>query len=188
MKNRTIKHIPNFITALNIMLGLWVLFINISQANENYRFTSCVLILIAVFLDSIDGKLARALKVESDMGKQLDSFADFVSFGIAPMAILLTHENFRKIGIVIYISVAFYAICGAYRLARYNIGEYHNYFEGLPITASGFVMILLNIILHLTNLAKNDITVIITNVLIIILSIMMISRVRIYRFGFRKAN
>lgn len=188
MKNRIIKHIPNFITALNMMLGLTVLFINISQVGESHRFVSCVLILIAVFLDSIDGKLARMLKAESDMGKQLDSFADFVSFGIAPMAILLTHENFRKIGTVIYISVAFYAICGAYRLARYNIGEYHDYFEGLPITASGFVMILLNIILHFTNLARNDIAVIITNILIVILGIMMVSRFRVYRLGMRKAD
>lgn len=183
MKNSILKHIPNLITISNMMLGLSVLFINISQVGENYRFTACVLILVAVFLDSIDGKLARALKAESAMGKELDSFADFVSFGIAPMAILLTHEHFRRIGIIIYISVAFYAICGAYRLARYNIGEYHYYFEGLPITASGFIMILLNIILHFTNLAQSNFAVVAINIFIIILGILMVSRVKVYRLG-----
>ncbi len=184
--NRIAKHIPNCITGLNMMLGLSVLFVNISQIGKNYRFTSCIMILIAVLLDSIDGKVARRLNAVSSLGKQLDSFADFVSFGIAPVAILLTHEHFRKMGLVVYVSVALYAIAGAFRLARYNIGDYKDFFEGLPITAAGCILICLDIILHFTRLAENDVVVFIMTVVVLILAVMMISKIKVYRFGERK--
>lgn len=182
MKNSNFcKHLPNFLTLLNMLFGILVLFINTSPNGENYRFASCVLIMAAVFVDFFDGKAARAFDAVSALGKQLDSFADFVSFGLAPMAIFLTHGNFREIGFRIYLCMALYSIAGAFRLARYNIGDYKDYFFGLPITAAGGFLIIINIILHFSGIAVYRYVPEITMVVILILSVLMVSKIKIYR-------
>ena len=80
-----IKNIPNLITLCNLTLGLLAIFHGL--INSNLVLCS-FLIISGVFLDFLDGKIARYLKVESDFGKQLDSFADMVTFGIAPSVII----------------------------------------------------------------------------------------------------
>src|SRR5690606_3490034 len=76
------KQIPNVLTLVNMLSGLTVLYLNISMAGQDYSVLSCFLILIAAGLDAFDGTIARLLDTESDFGKQLDSFADLISFGI----------------------------------------------------------------------------------------------------------
>ena len=79
-----------------MMTGFLVLYLNISKNTRHLRMTSWTLVLLAVVFDSFDGWMARRLGAESELGKQLDSFADFISFGIAPAAILITMETFGK--------------------------------------------------------------------------------------------
>ena len=86
--NRLIRLIPNILTTANMLLGILVLFIVICQKGEANRLASCIMILIAVGLDCLDGMMAKSFNAESPLGKQLDSFADFVSFGLAPLAVL----------------------------------------------------------------------------------------------------
>ena len=76
------KNISNSMTLLNMLSGLSVLYLSISMGGQNYARLSCILILIAVVADIFDGALARYLGTESDLGKQLDSFADLISFGL----------------------------------------------------------------------------------------------------------
>ncbi len=168
-------------TFLNMMFGITVLFIHICYIGENYRLTACMLILASVFLDVIDGKLARYLNAESDMGKQLDSFADFVSFGLAPMAILLTHEAIRQGGWLVYLCLLLYAAAGAFRLSRYNIGDFKNHFMGLPITAAGFILVLLNLLLHFTSILNHRFSVILAMAFVCLLSALMVSTVKVRR-------
>lgn len=169
-----------------MLLGIIVLFIHICEDREEHRFIACTLISIAVLLDTIDGKIARILHAESQLGKQLDSFADFISFGLAPVAILLTHSSIRNMGWFMYACVAFYSVAGAFRLARYNIGNYEDFFLGLPITAAGGILIIVNFILHFSPILEQKGASIFIAMLVCILALLMISKVKVYRLGREK--
>ena len=83
------KHIPNFITSLNLAAG----FIAIIFAANGDLVTASWLILAAMIFDFLDGLSARLLKAYSDIGKELDSLADVVSFGVAPALIIYQMLN-----------------------------------------------------------------------------------------------
>ena len=90
------KHIPNFITSLNLVSG----FIAIIFAANGDIITASWLILAAMIFDFLDGFSARLLKAYSDIGKELDSLADVVSFGVAPGLIiynLLSQFRFTRL-------------------------------------------------------------------------------------------
>src|SRR5665647_2535048 len=78
------KHIPNFITSLNLASG----FIAIIFAANGDLITASWFILAAMIFDFLDGLSARLLKAYSEIGKELDSLADVVSFGVAPALII----------------------------------------------------------------------------------------------------
>lgn len=104
-----------------------------------------ILIFVASVFDMLDGAVARALGVESELGMQLDSLADAVSYGIAP-GVLAYHsylykypEHFGIIGPGIIIAAVF-PICAIYRLARFNCEESGQGFTGLPSPAAGILI------------------------------------------------
>ena len=131
-----IKNIPNVITLSNLTLGLLAIFHGL--INSNLVLCS-FLIVSGVFLDFLDGKIARYLKVDSDFGKQLDSFADMVTFGIAPSVIIyklleLSGSNYTYLAF-------FIPIFSAIRLAKYNIdNKQGNYFIGLTTTVNALLL------------------------------------------------
>ena len=137
------KNIPNILTLTNLSIGLcsiiWVV-----QNKENLVFCSW-LILIAMLFDFMDGKLARFLNASSDFGKQLDSLADMISFGVAPAIIvfqLINTYNPHNTKLA-YIALMI-PIFSALRLANYNIDERQgNHFFGIttPINALFFCSI-----------------------------------------------
>lgn len=186
--NRVARQLPNMITLLNMLLGITVLFIHICHQGESYRLTACALILIAALLDTADGKLARWLNAESALGKQLDSFADFVSFGIAPAAILLTYPAIRNQGWGMYACLILYAMAGAFRLARFNIGDYKDYFVGLPITAAGFLLMLLNLLLHYSMALQYAIAAPLVAALVCLLTALMVCNLKIKRIHLPKPH
>ena len=131
-----IKNIPNVITLSNLTLGLLAIFHGL--INSNLVLCS-FLIVSGVFLDFLDGKIARYLKVESDFGKQLDSFADMVTFGIAPSVIIY---KLLEVSGSQYTYLAFFVpIFSAIRLAKYNIdNKQGNYFIGLTTTVNALLL------------------------------------------------
>lgn len=156
---KIIKHIPNFITSLNLVSGFWA----VVFAIDGHLVWAGSFICIAAVFDFLDGFAARLLKASSSIGKQLDSLADLVSFGIAPGAILFTLLELSLFGTnrpVYEIPAAWYEwlvllpacampVFGAIRLARFNVGADDNtVFRGLPIPANGLVWASLGIILH----------------------------------------
>lgn len=179
-----IKNIPNLLTLGNMMLGFTVLYLSISKGGQDYRVLSCILILLAAVIDAFDGTIARFLEAESEFGKQLDSFADFISFGIAPVAVLLTVGSIGTAPIILVLLVL-YPLAGAFRLARFNLGNNNDYFVGLPITAAG--SILACFVLHLSqfNLSAEWI-VGTTLILTTTLSFMMVSNFKISRIKISK--
>jgi CDP-diacylglycerol--serine O-phosphatidyltransferase len=143
-----IKQIPNFITSLNLVSGsLAIIF-----AIDGHLVWAAIFICIAAVFDFLDGLAARVLKAYSEVGKQLDSLADVVSFGVAPGAILFTllelslfgrnqpvHEISGKwLDWLILFTAFLLPVFGAIRLARFNTNtDDENFFRGLPIPANG---------------------------------------------------
>lgn len=122
----------NILTLTNLFLGGFAIIVCI---NGNFNL-SLLLIFIAALADRFDGLVARKLNVESEIGKQLDSMSDIISFGVAP-ALLLYQGILFEFGAPGSFFSIFYIGCGAFRLARFNISENARYFTGLPITAAG---------------------------------------------------
>ncbi|SOC20696.1 CDP-diacylglycerol--serine O-phosphatidyltransferase [Ureibacillus xyleni] len=136
MVDSTIKkvksHAANLITICNMSFGGASI---MATLNEAYSY-SVLFIFIAAFLDRYDGKVARKFNQESELGKQLDSMGDIISFGVAPA--LLMYENIMTdFGMAGMILTILYIATGAFRLARFNITDTKGYFIGLPITAAG---------------------------------------------------
>lgn len=108
------RHIPNTITSLNLLSGC---FATVYALNGNFKCAFLFIIAGAVF-DFCDGLAARALKAYSPMGKELDSLADMVTFGVAPAMILYRFQ--AESGFLIYLPL-FIAVFSGLRLAKFNI-------------------------------------------------------------------
>ncbi|HUV12222.1 MAG TPA: CDP-diacylglycerol--serine O-phosphatidyltransferase [Acidobacteriota bacterium] len=128
---RSIYLLPSMFTVGNIFAGFFAV---ISTLHGDYG-PAAVAIGIAVVLDGLDGKIARLAGATSDFGVQLDSLADVISFGIAP-AVLVYSWGLEDLGNFARIAAFVFLICGAMRLARFNIqvGDLRH-FAGLPIPA-----------------------------------------------------
>jgi CDP-diacylglycerol---serine O-phosphatidyltransferase len=156
------KQIPNLFTLLNLVFGCLAIIcimqtgleITSSSAGEpiveipeQMQWASLFLALAAI-IDFCDGFMARLLKVPSEMGKQLDSLADVVSFGVAPglivyqfLRLCLAQEPDGLDAPVAWLLPAVLVPCaGAYRLARFNIDTQQSHgFKGVPIPAAGLL-------------------------------------------------
>ncbi|MBS4194762.1 CDP-diacylglycerol--serine O-phosphatidyltransferase [Lederbergia citri] len=127
----------NVLTLANLGLGGCAILVGIN----GQLHLSLLLIFIAALADRFDGIVARKLQIESDLGKQLDSMSDIISFGVAP-ALLLYQGILNLFGFPGIFLTVFFISCGAFRLARFNITENNGYFMGLPITSAGCLLTL----------------------------------------------
>ncbi len=129
------RWILNILTVINLFAGLVAIMLSLV---DQWALAVAAVFGAALF-DSIDGRVARRLNVTSEFGKQLDSLAELVSFGVAP-ALIAYQLNFAAIGWSGYILATFFPICGALRLARFNVSAVRGHFVGLPITVAGPVL------------------------------------------------
>ncbi|AWE08126.1 CDP-diacylglycerol--serine O-phosphatidyltransferase [Lysinibacillus sp. 2017] len=125
----------NIITISNMSFGGAAI---MATLNESYSY-GVLLIFIAAFLDRYDGKVARKFNQESELGKQLDSMADIISFGVAP-ALLMYEVALIDGGVTAMMMPVLFIAAGALRLARFNVMDSNGYFVGLPITAAGTLL------------------------------------------------
>jgi CDP-diacylglycerol--serine O-phosphatidyltransferase len=155
------KHIPNFITLLNLFSGFTAI---VFAANHNMG-GSLIMMCCALLFDFCDGLVARLLHVKSELGKQLDSLSDLVSFGVAPaftlyqidaahfaksladdqaLGIPEIYEPLQIHGIVVipFIICAIYVCAGALRLGKFNLDDRQTEnFRGLPIPLAAITII-----------------------------------------------
>ena len=157
---------------------------------------AAICIFIAALIDFLDGFVARLLKANSEMGKQLDSLCDMVSFGVAPAMILyqLLKFSFARevngldVSILCLVPAFVLAGAGAYRLARFNLATDQQYsFKGVPIPAVGLLIASFPLILHF-NLV-NSVNALIINKWflygsILVLSYLMVSNLRMMSLKF----
>jgi len=164
------NQIPNLFTLGNLFCG----FLSIGYAANHQYTNAAVLILIGMMLDSMDGRIARMLHAETALGKELDSLADIVTFGVAP-SFLVYYTIFFNNGLLGLAISGLFPLFGAYRLARFNTAtedESSTHFTGVPITAAGGILALLT-------LFNNQIPSIVTTVIFTALSFLMVSRIKI---------
>jgi CDP-diacylglycerol--serine O-phosphatidyltransferase len=162
--------IPNILTFGNLVFGLLSI---IMTFEANYKL-SIIFILLAGIMDRYDGHVARFLQVSSELGKELDSLADLVSFGVAPSLLIFNLYNFISLGYLGYLCFLIFPIAGAYRLARYNSCKFDNVYTGIPITLTGMLVALYALFTLNTNHSLP-----LTIILIFILSYLMVSKFQI---------
>lgn len=160
---KLLSQIPNIFTLLNLFFGCLAIIytvqtgltLTVDNSGESLVvipekiYLASVFIGIAAVIDFLDGFVARLLNASSEMGKQLDSLADVVSFGVAPGMIIY---QFLRLSYAqqpdgldintLWLMPAFLIPCaGAYRLARFNIDTEQSYgFKGVPIPAAGLLI------------------------------------------------
>lgn len=157
--------IPNLFTLLNLLFGcIAIVFIlqtgqgivTLNGSTQTYDPVfpekmgwGALFIFFAAVVDFLDGFLARLFKASSDMGKQLDSLSDVVSFGVAPGMILYQllrlgyaqQENGLDVSMMALLPAFIFTAAGAWRLARFNIATDQSYhFKGVPIPAAGLLI------------------------------------------------
>jgi CDP-diacylglycerol--serine O-phosphatidyltransferase len=157
---KVIAQIPNLITSLNLVSGVAATMFAI----DGHLVWAAIFICFAAMLDFMDGFAARLLKAYSEIGKELDSLADVVSFGVAPGAILFTLLEFALFGknqpiqdiggnwqVWAILSTSFLLpVFGAIRLARFNTNASNeNFFRGLPIPANGLFWAAMGLMLQM---------------------------------------
>jgi CDP-diacylglycerol---serine O-phosphatidyltransferase len=154
------KYIPNSVTSLNLTSG----FIAIILALNGNTETASWFIVAAMVFDFLDGFLARLLKAYSLIGKELDSLADVVSFGVAPAILIfrilvnqpgingLTENGIDDIKtILLLIAPSIMVICAALRLAIFNIDTTQSTtFRGMPTPANAIAVVSLVLAGHLS--------------------------------------
>jgi CDP-diacylglycerol--serine O-phosphatidyltransferase len=204
------KNIPNLFTLLNLVFGcIAIIFILqtgeslVTQSDEGTWvpqlpekiWMGSIFIGIAAIIDFLDGFVARLFRATSEMGKQLDSLADVVSFGVAPGMILyqllrisyIQEESGLDTSLWLLLPALIFPMAGAWRLARFNItnagtGD----FRGVPIPAAGLVVASLPLILLYNYF---DIVPILINkwvlyAIIFVLSYLMISKAKFMAMKF----
>jgi len=132
-----VMRLPDLFTLLNVILGFLSLLAAGGAWGGNSTNFAVVFILLAAAADGLDGFVARKTG-SSPIGANLDSLADLISFGTAPvyLAIMAFH-----LGPLVWPAGIFYLICGTLRLARFNVaGKGDQFFEGLPIPAAGIFL------------------------------------------------
>jgi CDP-diacylglycerol--serine O-phosphatidyltransferase len=191
------RHIPNIVTLCNLALGT----LAVLMAMENQVVFASWLILLSALLDFLDGFLARMLKAGSPLGRQLDSFADLVSFGLAPASIVYKLMEYSILGDIfqggiqdtslterlLLFSPILLVLFSAMRLAEFNLREEDGEFTGLATPASALYFAGMNLYLvgHLGGAAANFIlqpSVLLMNILVI--SFLMISRIPMFSLKF----
>ncbi|MEO9022498.1 MAG: CDP-alcohol phosphatidyltransferase family protein [Ginsengibacter sp.] len=203
--------IPNILTLFNLFFGCMaivfalqtdsvIIYLN-DQFNSSFNIPeklawASVCIIIAALIDFFDGFVARLLNVTNELGKQLDSLSDVVSFGVAPAVILyqLLRFSFARdsngldASIIWFVPAFILACAAAYRLAKFNLDTDQQYsFKGVPVPAVGLLIASFPLILHFNFI--NSVNTLIVNkwflyAAIIVLSYLMVSRHRIMSLKF----
>ena len=180
-----LKQLPNLCTIINLSLG----FFSILLASSNQILLAAIFILVASFFDFLDGFLAKKLNASSELGKQLDSLADLVTFGVAPafLIYLLLIDLPQIYSPYANYIVVLIPIFSALRLAKFNVDDSQkNNFLGLPTPANALFFVSIIIYMETSSFSVNDgfnpYGLIIS--FIILFSFLMTSKISFFSFKF----
>lgn len=172
--------VPSFFTLMNLFSG----FLAIISISEGDLFRGAWLIMAAGMFDVFDGLMARLANADSDFGIELDSLSDMVSFGVAPGFLIYTF-TLHEYGLLGVLVSAVPPLCGAVRLARFNVNARLQpsvgYFIGLPIPSVAIILVAFFLTfkddLYLFDFLKNGVNSVIIPVVVIV-SFLMVSTIQ----------
>jgi len=166
--------LPNLFTSCSLFGGVYA----IIAAIQGRYDAAAIAILISSIFDGLDGKIARFTNATSQFGTEYDSLSDLVAFGVAP-GLLAFEWSLKSFGRFGWLAVFLYVICGALRLARFNIQKNNlesDHFKGLPIPGAAIFIATFVLFMHsLGNVTENKHIIIICA--IYILSFLMVSTI-----------
>ena len=182
-KKNTRVILPNMLTLIGVCIGLSSIRFAL---DEKFEFAIIAIIFAALF-DWLDGRIARLIKGTSEVGKELDSLADVISFGVAP-AFIMYFWKLNELGRFGWLLCLIYVSCVALRLARFNVNSNQepswrdNFFEGVPSPAGG-ILVLTPLIVSVTSFDYIALNYdIIVPACFIIISLLLISKFPSYSF------
>ncbi|MEA3451858.1 MAG: CDP-diacylglycerol--serine O-phosphatidyltransferase [Bacteroidota bacterium] len=180
--------IPNAITLLNILSGTLAIYFALTT---DKLYIAGLLVLLASLFDFFDGFVARLLNAQSEFGKQMDSLADLISFGLAPTFIMLSlisnHTNNNFLPFLSFFIISFSAI----RLAIFNITDQKTEFQGLATPAFAILVASLAISFHFPDTLLNIETYSFFNniysllSITIVFSILLVTNIPMFSFKFK---
>lgn len=166
--------LPNFITALGLACGLFIVFktgvVDASESLQEYLRISSILLVIAGVADLIDGFVARATGAESEFGAFFDSLSDAITFGVAPASLMIKSLSYSPKGtplsFFVMMAAMLYSICGVLRLVRFNTKkskaqtkkDKKKQFTGLPIPAAAAAAVSVNFLM-ISDLAEKYVAI-----------------------------
>ncbi len=173
------KHIPNLLTCCNLTCGCF----GIVFCLEGRETPAAYFVWAAAGFDFLDGFAARMLKVSSPIGKELDSLADMVSFGLLPSVVMYTMISASTVDVWLPFIGFLIAICAALRLATFNVDETQtDSFKGLNTPANTLFITSLPLISWAGNWLQTDWMLI---AITIVFSWLMVSPIRFFAFKFK---
>lgn len=187
---KTYYVLPNLFTLACVLCGFTSLCLSASGRSEADLYLAALAICFGFFFDTFDGRVARLTKTQTDLGRELDSLADVITFGAAPALMVYKWglTEFGRLGVVI---AGLFVCAGALRLARFNVLSHREeaagqkkpgkYILGLTIPASASVLVFMVIVSHNAEQFRlvSEST---TAVIVLVLSALMVSRVRFRSF------
>lgn len=186
---KTLFILPNLLTLSSIFCGFFAILILSSEPVDDDFYRASLLIIFAMFFDSLDGRVARMTKTQSAFGLQIDSLADVISFGVAPSLLIYRWALYPlgTLGIVICFS---FCACGAIRLARFNVlsmrekgapSKPGKYIVGLPIPGAAGFMVSLVVANHVAGGNLMEGKLVVAGVMLL-MSFLMVSTVKFRSF------
>ncbi|PKQ65294.1 CDP-diacylglycerol--serine O-phosphatidyltransferase [Raineya orbicola] len=183
------RHIPNLLTLCNALCGcvglIWI---------EKNILVSSTLVFVAMIFDFADGFVARLLNVKSEIGKQLDSLADAITFGVLPAMLarqlLLRHNHFTENDWITYLPMLI-ALFSVFRLAKFNVDTRQtDRFIGVPTPANAMLWASFPLILHFqpeiwgfqTQIFANSLFLLI---LVLIMSLLLVAEIPLLALKFK---
>jgi CDP-diacylglycerol--serine O-phosphatidyltransferase len=185
---KTFFILPNLFTLASVFCGFFSITLCAGQPTIEALYQAAIAICYAYFFDLADGRVARLTKTQSELGLQLDSLADVVSFGVAP-ALLVYKWGLSRFGMLgVFIAFLFCA-AGALRLARFNVLQMQHdaarpgkFIIGLPVPAASSVLVSIVVLNHQLAGSFVDVSQASLALLVVVLSYLMVSRIRFRSF------
>jgi CDP-diacylglycerol--serine O-phosphatidyltransferase len=187
---KTYYILPNLFTLSCVLSGFTSLSLSTAGRNESDLYLAALAICFGFFFDTFDGRVARLTRTQTDLGRELDSLADVITFGAAPALMVYRWglTSFGRAGVVV---AGLYVCAGALRLARFNVLSRREeaagqkkpgkYILGLSIPAAASVLVFMVIVSHNAGQYRL-VSETSTAVIVVVLSALMVSRVRFRSF------
>jgi CDP-diacylglycerol--serine O-phosphatidyltransferase len=178
-RKRGVYLLPNILTTANLFCGFYAMLASMQGLFEK----ASVFLVVAMVLDSLDGRIARMTNTMSKFGAEYDSLADLVTFGVAP-AILAYSWSLSAYGKPGWLAAFLFVVCGALRLARFNIQigiVESRVFNGLPIPGAASV-IATGVMLYCYWVGEGRYHNVPIMIAVVVLALLMVSNIKYYSF------